>query len=148
MKINIIVSADYHLWFIGWNTVLCIRITLAKYRLLQLIWLSSLELLHDCKGRCDGQCMMFFPFRFVHMGICILSCTRIRPSVSYYRVSQKKVMPFVIQICRELLVVEIWQFPWVQLTERSSGRHCKVSNSSTINERSMQISIVLWISAR
>ena len=24
-----------------------------------------------------------------------------------YRVSQKKVMPFVIQICRELLVVEI-----------------------------------------
>ena len=25
----------------------------------------------------------------------------------YYRVSQKKVMPFVIQICRELLVVEI-----------------------------------------
>ena len=25
----------------------------------------------------------------------------------HYRVSQKKVMPFVIQICRELLVVEI-----------------------------------------
>jgi hypothetical protein len=28
-------------------------------------------------------------------------------SLSIYRVSQKKVMPFVIQICRELLVVEI-----------------------------------------
>jgi type IV secretory pathway TrbF-like protein len=27
--------------------------------------------------------------------------------VLVYRVSQKKVMPFVIQICRELLVVEI-----------------------------------------
>jgi CRISPR/Cas system-associated protein endoribonuclease Cas2 len=26
---------------------------------------------------------MFFPFRFVHMGICILSCTRICPPVSY-----------------------------------------------------------------
>jgi hypothetical protein len=28
-------------------------------------------------------------------------------AVYLYRVSQKKVMPFVIQICRELLVVEI-----------------------------------------
>ena len=29
------------------------------------------------------------------------------PDFGIYRVSQKKVMPFVIQICRELLVVEI-----------------------------------------
>ena len=28
-------------------------------------------------------------------------------NLTIYRVSQKKVMPFVIQICRELLVVEI-----------------------------------------
>jgi hypothetical protein len=36
-----------------------------------------------------------------------VSLLYMRATMHYYRVSKKKVMPFVIQICRELLVVEI-----------------------------------------
>ena len=53
-----------------------------------------------------SHCLKFLS-EFMLIELIIFPHNEVMKEMNVYRVSQKKVMPFVIQICRELLVVEI-----------------------------------------